>query len=59
MEGKPGMGFIPSCFEKLEKWTGGYDAGKKIDGRKPHVVLDRIGLILAVVVHAPNVQQHD
>jgi putative transposase len=30
----------------------GYDAAKKIDGRKRHVVVDTLGLVLAVVVTA-------
>jgi putative transposase len=29
----------------------GYDAGKKINGRKRHIVVDTLGLIMAVVVH--------
>jgi putative transposase len=29
----------------------GYDAGKKIAGRKRHVVVDTLGMLLAVVVH--------
>ena len=29
----------------------GYDAGKKLTGRKRHIVVDTLGLILAVVVH--------
>ena len=37
----------------------GYDAGKKIKGRKRHIVVDTLGLILAVVVHAANVQDRD
>jgi putative transposase len=30
----------------------GYDAGKKINGRKRHVIVDTLGLILCVVVHS-------
>lgn len=30
----------------------GYDGGKKIKGRKRHIVVDTLGLILAVVVHS-------
>lgn len=30
----------------------GYDAGKKVTGRKRHIVVDTLGLILAVTVHA-------
>jgi putative transposase len=37
----------------------GYDAGKKISGRKRHIVVDTLGLILAVVVHSAGVQDHD
>ena len=34
----------------------GYDAGKKITGRKRHLAVDTLGLILMVVVHAANCQ---
>lgn len=37
----------------------GYDAGKKISGRKRHVAVDTLGLILAVVVHAADIQDRD
>lgn len=37
----------------------GYDAGKKIGGRKRHLVVDTLGLILAVVVHSAGVQDQD
>jgi putative transposase len=37
----------------------GYDAGKKIMGRKRHILVDTLGLILAVVVHPANVQDRD
>ncbi len=37
----------------------GYDAGKKITGRKRHLAVDTPGLILAVVVHAANCQDQD
>jgi len=33
----------------------GYDGAKKIDGRKRHMVVDTLGLLLAVVVTAANV----
>jgi hypothetical protein len=35
----------------------GIDAGKKIKGRKRHLITDRLGLVLAVLVTAANV--HD
>ena len=34
----------------------GYDAGKKITGRKRHLVVDTLGLLLAVVVHGADEQ---
>src|ERR671918_658290 len=37
----------------------GYDAGKKVTGRKRHIVVDTLGLLLAVVVHAANIQDRD
>lgn len=37
----------------------GYDAGKKIAGRKRHLVVDTMGLILAVVVHSAALQDQD
>ena len=37
----------------------GYDAGKKINGRKRHVIVDTVGLLLAVVVHPANIQDRD
>lgn len=37
----------------------GYDAGKKITGRKRHIAVDMLGLILVVVVHAASWQDYD
>jgi putative transposase len=37
----------------------GYDAGKKVKGRKRHIVVDTLGLVLAVVVHAASSQDYD
>ena len=37
----------------------GYDAGKKIKGRKRHLVVDTLGLLLAVSVTAANVQDRE
>lgn len=37
----------------------GYDAGKKVTGRKRHLLVDTLGLVLAVVVHAANIQDRD
>jgi putative transposase len=37
----------------------GYDAGKKVAGRKRHVLVDVLGLLLVVVVHAASVQDRE
>jgi putative transposase len=37
----------------------GYDAGKKLSGRKRHIAVDTLGLILAVVVHTASCQDYD
>lgn len=37
----------------------GYDAGKKINGRKRHVLVDTIGLILMVMVLPAHIQDRD
>jgi putative transposase len=37
----------------------GYDAGKKIKGRKPNILVDTMGLLLSVVVHPADVQDRD
>jgi len=37
----------------------GYDAGKKINGRKRHILVDTLGLLLAVVVTAASAQDRD
>jgi len=39
--------------------TRGYDAGKKVNGRKRHIVTDTLGLLLVVVVTAASVQDRD
>jgi transposase len=39
--------------------TRGYDAGKRINGRKRHLVVDTVGLLLVVMVTAGSVQDRD
>jgi putative transposase len=36
----------------------GFDAGKKVKGRKRHVLVDTLGLLIAVVVTSANVQDY-
>jgi transposase len=39
--------------------TRGFDGGKKVNGRKRHVVVDTLGLLLAVTVTAASVTDRD
>ena len=37
----------------------GYDAGKKVKGRKRHILVDTLGLLLNIVVHPADIQDRD
>ena len=37
----------------------GYDAGKKINGKKRHILVDTLGLLLHAVVHPADIQDRD
>lgn len=37
----------------------GYDAGKKVKGRKRHILVDTLGHLLQVIVHPANIQDRD
>ena len=37
----------------------GYDGGKKILGRKRHILVDALGLLMVVVVHSAGIQDRD
>jgi putative transposase len=45
--------------ETVGKPSRGYDAGKKINGRKRHLAVDTIGLLLTVLITAAGVQDRD
>ena len=40
-------------------WKISKDVGERIPGRKLHLVVDTLGLVMAVVVHAANIQDPD
>jgi len=37
----------------------GYDAGKKIKGKKRHILVDTQGLLLHAIIHAADIQDRD
>jgi len=37
----------------------GFDAGKKIKGKKRHILVDTQGLLMHAIVHAADVQDRD
>jgi transposase len=44
------------CQDGAKRGRRGYDAGKKIKGRKRHIAVDTQGNLLAVVVHSAGIQ---
>ncbi|MDQ6805341.1 MAG: IS5 family transposase [Actinomycetota bacterium] len=60
---EPSAGIVDSQSVKgadtVPAQTRGYDAGKKINGRKRHIVVDTVGLLLVVMVSAASVQDRD
>jgi putative transposase len=58
---QPSAGIVDSQSVKTTDRGGvhGYDAGKKINGRKRHVLVDTLGLVWLVVVTAASTQDRD
>ena len=39
--------------------SGGYDAGKKVKGKKRHILVDTLGLLIDAIVHPADIQDRD
>ena len=57
----PSVGIIDSQSVKTTEVGGehGYDKAKNVNGRKRHLVVDTLGLIMGIVIHAANIQDQD
>jgi transposase len=58
---EPSLGIVDSQSVKGTELTAesGFDGGKKVKGRKRHLLVDVLGLVLAVAVTSASVQDRD
>lgn len=60
-EASPRAGIIDSQSVKTTESGGpsGYDAGKKVKGRKRHILTDTSGFLISILVHTADIQDRD
>jgi len=58
---EPSLAIMDSQTLKATEAGGerGYDGGKKINGRKRHIMVDTLGLLLVLIVHSAHLQDYE